>query len=349
MILQRMVSPHNTIDNCPHLEPLPGGTHEDVVGPTLPMRSDFVGDRVVIVDLAMSQSLSAWGWETDFWPLLALARWGAVLVKISTCNNNPRKYLTPGTLPETRAPSFFLFSLNLNLIFVVRQCCFCCKHVRSFFVGWILLCYLGAIKPKRFVFDMFCHCAKWPLLRTGEEVPDPRCLSLQMRHCMPIKGPTYPQLRFQAFQSSLPTPTNFWRWAAVPAQRVCLWSAPWWVLREFVCVGRARSKPIGTRVSHYGVHYGVHYGARCRAHHGARLGFSSALIPIRWLCSPIIYKQQSFLMYSLRKHQWRTDLHGFKRSADGLQHPRSPSARGAVCHPRYAFQRYARFIDAFSE
>ena len=92
---------------------------------------------------------------------------------------------------------------------------------------------------------------------------------------MPIICLTYPQLRFQAFQSSLPTPTSFWRWAAVPAQKVCPWSAPWWVLRAFICVGCARSKPIVTRVSDYGAHYGARYGGALR---GALRGTFGILI-----------------------------------------------------------------------
>ena len=81
--------------------------------------------------------------------------------------------------------------------------------------------------------------------------------SPNMTHRMPIMCPTYHQLHLQAFRSSVPTLRNFWRWAAVPAQRVCPWSVLWWVLKAFVCVGCVRSKPIGTRVSRYGAHHGV--------------------------------------------------------------------------------------------
>ena len=93
------------------------------------------------------------------------------------------------------------------------------------------MCSLGAIKPKWCVFRCvlpLCQVALAVYGRGGARPPLPHSpnVTLHAHDMLDI-----PQLSLQAFQSSLPTPTNFWRWAVVPAQRVCPWSAPWLVLR----------------------------------------------------------------------------------------------------------------------
>ena len=132
----------------------------------------------------------------------------------------------------------------------------------------VLLCCLGAIKPKWFVFLCVLPLCQVALAAyggggAGPTLPRFSSVTLHAHHM-----PDIPSIASSSMSKQSANIHELLDMGCCASAKGLPLSAPWWVLKAFVCVGCARSKPIVTRVSRYGANYGARYGA----HYGRATG-----------------------------------------------------------------------------
>ena len=127
----------------------------------------------------------------------------------------------------------------------------------------------------------------------------------------------------------------FWRWVVVLAWKVCSWSAFSWVLRTFVCVGSACSKPLCLFKTALLVQNPLADGFRDTGHATGH----SRLPQFQFYGSVFLSSTNNnhLLMYILRKNPRKTNLRCCERFGDNLQQLRFPLIEN-VCHLRCAWQ-----------